>query len=206
MLIVGLTGGIATGKSVIAREAAKADGIKIIELDELAWETYKLGSSVYKKLVDHFGQKILKPDKSISRGKLGELVFNDKEELEFLDRTVHPKVTERLHEIIEKEKKQKTKVLIVVAALLLEAKALNQDIFDYIIVAHLEKKKRMKRLMKRDNLSKEEVLKRINAQPPQESKLERADLVIDTSGSQKETKSKTRELINLLLNKVGNKR
>ncbi len=201
MLIVGLTGGIATGKSVIACQMAKVEGVKVIELDELAWETYKFGTPVYQKLVDHFGPRILKPDKSISRGKLGEIVFNNKEELKFLDRTVHPKVTERLNEIIEEERKQKTKVLIVVAALLLEAKSLNQDIFDYIIVANLEEEKRIKRLMNRDNLSKEEALKRINAQPGQESKLERADLVIETSGPLEETKRKARELIDSLLSK-----
>lgn len=199
MLIVGLTGGIATGKSVIAGEAAKVEGIEIVELDELAWDTYKVGTLVYKKLVDHFGQKILKPDKSISRGKLAKIVFNDRQELKFLDRTVHPKVTERLYEIIEKEKKQSTKVLMVVAALLLEAKSLNLDIFDYIIVAHLEREKQVERLMKRDNLSKEEALKRINAQSPQEPKLKRADLVIDTSGSLEDTKRKSRELFNSLL-------
>lgn len=197
-MIVGLTGGIATGKSVIAEEMATKDGVRAVELDQLAWRTYRKNTPVYKSLVDHFGQKILKPDGAISRGKLGEIVFNDEKELEFLDRTVHPVVTKKLYKLIDWEKKQNTIVLVIVAALLLEAKSLDENIFDYIVVADSERKKRIKRLMKRDNLSKEEALKRINAQPPHHPKLKRADYIIDTSDSLEETRKQAMSLINFL--------
>lgn len=203
MLIVGLTGGIATGKSAIAQEIAQIEGVKAVEVDQLAWETYRPGTQVYQKLVAHFGQNILKSNRTISRRKLGEIVFNDKKELEFLDKTVHPVVTEKLYKLIEREKKRGTKVLVVVAALLLEAKSLNKDIFDYLIVSHLSKEKRIRRLMERDNVNKNQALKRINAQPPQKNKLKKADYVISTSGTLEETRDQARFLINSLLKEVN---
>jgi dephospho-CoA kinase len=189
MLIIGLTGRIASGKSVVARELSKLEGFATIDADRIAWETYKKGSCVYKKLVEHFGEGILKQDGEIDRKKLGEIVFCNKEELKVLNRIVHPAVAKRIKELALEYERKGTKVLVVEAALLLESEYIDLSIFDYVIALKVNQKEQIKRLIKRDGISLKKAKLKIKAQAP----LKKADYVIDTSGSLEETVAQVKE-------------
>ncbi len=193
MIIIGLTGGIASGKSLVARELAKLPGFVAIDIDKIAWEVYRPGTKVYGRLIDHFGPGILKADGEIDRRRLGEIVFSDSKELRFLDEAVHPEVTARLRELIELERRRGTRVLILEAALLLESPHVDRSLFDYIVALGVGREERLRRLRERDRLSWEEAERRLGAQDPK--RLEEADYIIDASGPPEETVAKVRELI-----------
>jgi dephospho-CoA kinase len=197
MIVIGLTGGIASGKSLVAKELAKLPGFTAVDIDRLAWEVYRPGSKVYRRLVEHFGPKILKEDGEIDRRRLGEIVFNDRRELRFLDETVHPEVTARLREVLEQERRRGTKVLILEAALLLESPHVDRSMFDYIVALRAGREERLRRLRERDGLTQEEAERRIGAQDPK--RLEEADYIIDASGTPEETVAKVKELIASLI-------
>jgi len=195
-LVIGLAGGIGSGKSLVAQALAREQGIAVINVDKLAWEVYRPGTPVYKKLVEHFGSRILKPDGEIDRKKLGEIVFNDPEELHFLDETVHPALTERLRELIAEHEQRGMEVLLVEAALLLEAPHVDRGLFDYIIALKVDPEEQLQRVMARDGLTREQALRRIGSQDLK--KLEEADFIVDTSGTPEETIARVRELLQKL--------
>jgi len=192
MIVIGLTGGIASGKSLVTRELAKEQGVVAIDIDRVAWRLYRPGSDIYHKLVEHFGREILRADGEIDRKRLGEIVFHNPQELQFLDETVHPAVTARLRELIEGERRRGTRVLILEAALLLESKWVDRSLFDYIVALKVPREEQLRRLRERDGLTQEEAASRIGSQDPK--KLEEADYIIDTSGTPEETVARAREL------------
>lgn len=202
MLIVGLTGGIASGKSTIARALKSEPGIAVIDADRIAWETYQPGTEVYEKLITHFGKKILNPDGTIDRGALGRLIFADPKEREFLNGVVHPAVMARLVELARAYEAQGVELLIIQAALLLESEDVRREFFDYYVLVAVEPEEQIRRLMARDGLSREEALKRISAQAPQSEKIARADFTIESSGSIEETIERARELFSRLLQRA----
>ncbi len=199
MLIVGLAGGIATGKSLIAQEAAKLPGVAVIDADKVAWETYRKSTEIYRKLVAHFGEKILAEDGEIDRKKLGALVFSDPSAREFVNATVHPAVQEALEKIAEAHRAQDTKLLVIEAALLLESSSVQRDLFDYIILVSAPRDAQIQRLLARSKLSPEEVRRRVEAQTPPELLAAQADFVLDTSGTIEETRERARTLFGKLL-------
>ena len=187
MLIVGLTGGIASGKSTIARALREEPGIAVVDADRIAWETYRRGTDVYEKLVERFGEGILNAQGEIDRKKLGALVFRDPKAREFLNGVVHPAVLQKLWEIAQRERDQGTQVLVVEAALLLESPHVDRSFFDYYVLVAVDLEEQLRRLMKRDGLSREEALRRVQAQTPQSEKLVRADFVLWSRGSPGDT-------------------
>lgn len=199
MLIVGLAGGIATGKSLIAQEAAKLPGVAVIDADKVAWGTYRKSTEIYRKLVAHFGEKILAEDGEIDRKKLGALVFSDPSAREFVNATVHPAVQEALEKIAEAHRAQDTKLLVIEAALLLESSSVQRDFFDYIILVSAPRDAQIQRLLARSKLSPEEVRRRVEAQTPPELLAAQADFVLDTSGTLEETRERARTLFGKLL-------
>ncbi len=198
MLIVGLTGGIASGKSTITRALAEEPGIAVVDADKIAWETYRPGTEVHKKLIERFGPKIVKPDGTIDRKALGAIVFRDPEAREFINSVVHPAVTARLLKIAEEQRRRGTEVLVVEAALLLESPYVDRSFFDYYVVVAVDPEEQLRRLMDRDGLSREEALRRIRAQTPQDKKLARADFVIWSRGSPEETIRQAKKLFHEL--------
>jgi len=202
MLIVGLTGGIASGKSAIARALESEPGIAVIDADRIAWETYSPGTDVYEKLVAHFGRKILNPDGTIDRRALGKLIFHDPKERAFLNSVVHPAVMARLVELARAYEAQGIELLIIQAALLLESEDVRREFFDHYVLVTVEPEEQIRRLMARDGLSRKEALRRIEAQTPQEEKLKRADFVIESCGSLEQTIERARALFSRLLQKA----
>jgi dephospho-CoA kinase len=180
MLTVALTGGIASGKSVIAKVLEEL-GCYIHHADLVARELMEPEKPAWKSVVAHFGREILNPDKTINRSILGEIVFSDNKEREFLNGIIHPLVFEKKKEIIYKLRKEGSyKIFVSEAALTIEAGF--ADFFDRIIIALCKKDTQITRLMERDQISRKAALKKIQSQMDPEKKAQFADYSIDTSG------------------------
>jgi dephospho-CoA kinase len=180
MLTVALTGGIASGKSVIAQVLEEL-GCYIHHADLVARELTEPEKPAWKSVVSHFGEKILNPDKTINRSKLGEIVFSDNKERIFLNSIIHPLVFEKKKEIIRNLRKEGAyHIFVSEAALTIEAGF--ADFFDRIIIAFCEKDIQISRLMDRDQISRSAALEKIQSQMDSEKKARYADYRIDTSG------------------------
>lgn len=203
MLIVGLAGGIATGKSLVAQEAAKLPGVAVVDADKVAWETYRKSTETYRKLVARFGAQILSEDGEIDRKKLGALVFSDPEAREFVNATVHPAVQDALEKLVEAHRAQGTKLLVIEAALVLESPYVRRDFFDYIILVSAPRDAQIQRLIERSGLSPDEARRRVEAQTSPELLAPKADFVLDTSGTIEETRERAKMLFRELLARAG---
>jgi dephospho-CoA kinase len=189
MLRVGLTGGVACGKSTVAKMFADL-GAKIIDADTIAHELYRPGHEVLQELVRHFGTEILKPDGELDRPKLATLVF-DGGRVEELNKIVHPAVIRQQEQWMRAlGEKDPYAVAIVEAALILEAGA--KDRFDRIMVVTCKPGQKTTRFAQRTGMSADaaraDVERRNKAQMPDEEKARRADFVIDNSGAVEETR------------------
>jgi len=195
MLRVGLTGGVACGKSTVAKMFADL-GATIIDADVVAHELYRPGHEVLKQLVQHFGPEILKADGELDRAKLATLVF-DGGRVEELNKIVHPAVIRQQDEWMRAlGEKDPDAVAIVEAALILEAGA--KDHFDRIMVVTCKPAQKVARFAQRTGLSEDaaraDVDRRTKAQMPDEEKARRADFVIDNSGSPEETRQQVQRI------------
>jgi dephospho-CoA kinase len=189
MLIVALTGGIATGKSVVARFLEER-GCAVHSADLAAHEVMTPGGPAWKTLTAHFGQGILNPDRTINRPRLGAIVFADEAERRFLNSVVHPLVLQKKREIVARlEREKKIEIFISEAALTIEAGF--AGFYDKVIVVFCRPDVQLTRLMAREALSREAALQKIRTQMPQDEKKRRGDYLIDTSGSLSDTESQT---------------
>jgi dephospho-CoA kinase len=185
MLLVALTGGIAAGKSVVAQIFEQL-GCYIHESDNLAHQLIEPEKPAWKAIVDHFGRRILNLDKTINRSILGRIVFNNSEERRYLDDLLHPLVIKKKKDLVRRIRNRgRHKIFVSVAALTFEAGF--ADYFDKIVVVYCDKKTQMKRLMERDNITREEALNKIRSQMRPEEKLKSSDYIIDTSGTLQQT-------------------
>ena len=176
MRIIGLTGGIAAGKSQVSRILSELGAI-IIDADVIAREIVEKGTSTWEELRDEFGEEYFLADGSLNRKKLGKLVFSDKHALRKLNDITHPAIRNSIISRLDELKTQDYKGVVVVdAALLLEVGW--DDLVDEVWVVDAPLEIRITRLMDRDGLSREEALNRINSQMTQEEKNEKADKII----------------------------
>ena len=188
MLRVGLTGGVACGKSTVADMFAKL-GAKIVDADAIAHELYRPGEAVYQELVKHFGQEIIKVSGDLDRARLASIVF-DGGRVEELNKIVHPAVIKRQEQWMrEVGEKDPYAVAMVEAALIFEAGV--KERFDKIIVVTCKPAQKISRFAQRtgmpEALARADVERRNKAQISDEEKARRADYVIDNSASQDET-------------------
>lgn len=192
MLVLGLTGGIASGKSTVSRILARL-GAEIIDLDELVHELERPGSQCFEQIVNAFGRQFLKPDGSLDRRKLGRVVFGNLQALARLNAIVHPAVIDLVKEKIEARRRSANppQVLVIDAPLLIEAGMV--PLVDTVWVVKVDESTQMERLIARDHLSLTEALNRIRAQMPLEEKIKYADVIIDNSGSMEDTERQVRE-------------
>ncbi|RFT14850.1 MAG: Dephospho-CoA kinase [Candidatus Saccharicenans subterraneus] len=206
MLVAALTGGIATGKSVVARILGQK-GCYIQNADLVAHELMSPGGEVWKELVGHFGQAILKDSQEIDRQKLAGIIFRDKAERDYLNRLTHPRILERVRQTIrELEQRGGYDIYITEAALVIEAGF--HQYYDRLILTHCRLEVQVERLCRRDGISPEQALQKIKAQGPVEDKIPLAHYLIDTSGRLEETIEQTEKVyLNLyqdaLLKKSG---
>jgi len=189
MLIVALTGGIASGKSVVA-EVLEDLGCYIHNADKVAHDLMEPEKPAWKKIVAHFGKKILNEDKTINRSRLGKIIFSGEKERRFLNELIHPLVLEKKKEVINRlEKEGHYNIFISEAALTIEAGF--ADFFDKIIMTYCKKEVQIKRLMERDGISRKQTIKIIKSQMQPQEKLKYADYIIDTSSSLQSTVEQT---------------
>jgi len=186
-MVVGLTGGIACGKSLVSGELKRL-GAHIVDADVISREVTAKGSPVYDEIVREFGQGILRPDGSIDRKALGAIVFSDREKLLKLNAITHPAIIKTSSEKVERIKKSHPGTVIVVdAALLIEA-GMHRAV-DRVIVVYADEEKQMERMKKRDDLDEREAKKRLSCQMPIKEKFKYADYLIENNGTEEELKS-----------------
>ncbi len=179
MLKVGLTGGIATGKSYVLSVLSEL-GCDVLDADLTAREVVEPGQPAFHEIVAQFGREILAPDGRLDRVKLGAIVFNDAAQREKLNSIVHPKVYEaQAHWLAQVESRNPDAIAIIDAALLIETGSYRR--FDKLIVVHCAPQVQLERLMARNHLSCEEATARISSQMPSVEKLKYADYSIDTT-------------------------
>ena len=174
--IIGLTGNIATGKSVVRRMLANSGALGI-DGDDIAHRMLYTGGPAYQPVIETFGNEILSENEQISRRKLGEIVFNDPNMLEKLESLVHPAVTEA---ILQRANRSQELIIVIEAIKLLEAGL--GEICDTIWVSHASPDHQLERLMQTRKMGKTEAQNRITGQPSQSKKRSRADIVINTEG------------------------
>ncbi len=190
---VGLTGGVATGKTLVSKELKKL-GAHVIDADVISREITGPGAPAYMEIINEFGEGILREDKTIDRKALGRIVFSDPEKLSVLNRITHPRIIERINsEIAALEERHGDDPLIIVdAALLIEA-GLQKDM-EKVIVVYADEEKQIERIMKRDGLSEREAGQRIKAQMPIALKVKYADFEVNNNGGIEETLRYVKEL------------
>ena len=187
MKVIGLTGGIGSGKSTVAGYLAEM-GAAVIELDKVGHEVLRSGSTTFSKVVGEFGREILDTRGEIDRAKLAEIVFKDPDALACLNRIVHPAIDKILLERIEKYRRQGVKAVVLEAAAMLEAGKAAQA--DEIWVTTAPEAIILKRLRERSGYSEEEAKARIKSQLSDKERLRHADVVIDTDGTLDEVKAR----------------
>jgi dephospho-CoA kinase len=195
MKIIGLTGGIGTGKTTVAGFFMKA-GIPVLEADSIAHHIYVPGSKAYGEIVETFGQGVLSPDGTINRHLLGERVFHHPRKRLKLEKITHPKIESKMREFVWACREENKPCCVIEAALIFEKN--RGELFDLIVTVFARRENQIARLKKRDRLTAEEIGQRIGAQLPIEEKVKRADFVIDNSGTLVETKKQVRDLIKIL--------
>nr|WP_303872986.1 dephospho-CoA kinase [Tepidanaerobacter acetatoxydans] len=193
LTVVGLTGGIASGKSTVS-SLLKDKGAAIIDADEIAKEIMSKGKPVWVNVVNHFGEQILNDDKSdIDRKKLADIVFSDRVKLEALNSLTHPEILKEIKKQLENYKKAGRKVIVIDAALLLES---GLDTFvDEVWLVVVDEKTQLERLVMREkDMDFAQALNRIKSQMPLKEKLKYANRVIDNNSSIEETREQIDEI------------
>jgi len=192
MLRVGLTGGLASGKSFVGGTLQQL-GCSLIKADELGHEVIQRGGEVYDAVVESFGQEILAEDGEIDRRRLAARVFTDPELLARLNAIIHPAVFRREEALTaEIEAADPHAIVVVEAAILVETGSYTR--FARLIVAACTREQQIQRAIKRDRVTREEAEARLARQLPLEEKIRLADYIVDTSGSKEDTVAQVHEV------------
>ncbi len=191
-LLVGLTGGIASGKSTVS-DMLKELGASIIDFDVIAREVVQPGKPAWKDIVDYFGRQVLAEDGSLNRKKLSKIVFSDLEKRKKLESFTHPRIHEKFVEQVNDIVKEDPNAIIVVSVPLMIELNL-QYMFHKNILVYIPQEKQIERLAKRDSISKEEAANILKAQLPIDEKKGYVDFIINNEGSIDETRKQVEEL------------
>jgi len=192
-LLIGLTGGIASGKSTVLQHLRQA-GYSVIDADKLGHKVLEQGNPGYNKVVKCFGNEILNPDGSVNRTALGRIVFVDAEKLKQLNEISHPIIAEMIQKEFEESVSDSNGgIVFLEAALLIEANW--YKVCGYIWVVSLDPTIALRRLQKRDNLSETEAKLRVGAQLDQEERLAYADVVLQNEGTPEELFTQTQQAL-----------
>lgn len=181
MLRVGLTGGIASGKSVVSKKLSDL-GAYVIDADKISKVVMRPETECWKKVVAAFGKAILQNDSSIDRKKLASIVYDDPDKRNTLNHIVHPAIKQKIEDELEKIGNESSDAVVIIeAALLVETGAYRG--YDKLIVVHAPVELQIERMIKRDGITREEARKRIDAQWPIDKKIAVADYPIRNEGS-----------------------
>ena len=196
MLVVGLTGGIASGKSVVSKILGDL-GALVIDADGVSREIMVPHTECWEHLVSSFGKEIVREDLTIDREKLADLVFNNPTKRAKLNSVVHPVIMKRIEERLETIKEEEPETIVVIdAALLIETGMYKR--YDKLVVVYAGEETQLKRLMARDGMSRDEAQRRIDSQLPLREKIKLADFVIENKGSLKKTKGEVEKVFKIL--------
>jgi len=198
MLLVGLTGGIASGKSLVAR-VFKDLGAHLIDADRIVHELLEPDQEAWQKVLDHFGNDILRENNSINRRRLGEIVFGNGQERAWLNSCLHPMVFSVYTTQVKHMRERSPDSIIVFDAALLIETGYNRNM-DKIVVVYSEREQQIERLLLRDKFTREQALARITSQMPLSEKRGHADYVIDNSGLREDTEEQARRIFHMLRN------
>jgi dephospho-CoA kinase len=195
-MVIGLTGGIASGKSTISAKL-KELGAAVIDGDILARDVVRKGEIAYNRIVQCFGADILLPSGAINRKKLGSIVFADKEKLALLNNITHPEIINRMKKRIQELKAEGVKAIVVDAAMLIETGL--YEYMDIVWVVAVDRETQIKRLIERDRFDYREAENRINSQLTDEARKKYADVIIDNSRPIEEVGKRLEELWNNII-------
>lgn len=195
MLVVGLTGGIASGKSTVA-ELLTERSAHVIDFDKLAHVLQEPGQSVWRRIVEHYGTAVLDPEKqTIDRAKLGQIVFGNEEELAVLNRIVHPAVFDECRRrIATLENTHPEAIVLCDIPLLVEVRAWERMALDIVVLVYISPEEQVRRLMGRNGFTREEALVRLASQLPIDEKIRHADIIVDNGGPLDKTRDITAAL------------
>lgn len=200
MYKVGLTGGIASGKSTVS-QVLRDLGASIVDFDLVAKELQQPYTGVWQEIVDTFGRDILLKDETLDRKALGQRVFNNPEAMAKLNKIMHPAVKERVREIINGLALAGEKIVVLDVALLIEARM--TSLADEVWLVSVPEEVQIERLMARNGFSRNEALARVSSQMSLQEKLPYADKVIDNSGKLEETRDKVVSLWQELQHRIA---
>ena len=186
MMVLGLTGGIGSGKG-LATEFFRSHGAAIVDADEIAREVVSPGSPVLAEIVVAFGDEVLRRDGRLDRRKLANLVFRDPGAVATLNAITHPAILQEVDRRLARLREEGVAVACVVAPLLLEAGY--RGAVDRLVVMWADEEERLRRVIARDGVSREEVQGRMAAQMPPEEQRRQADWVVDTTGGKESARA-----------------
>ncbi len=191
MKVIGLTGGIGSGKSTVSRFLGEM-GAVVLDADKVGHQAYQPGTETWKELVAAFGEDIVAPDSTIDRRKLGAIVFADPEALARLNRIVHPRMFDMMKARIEEYRGKGTEVVVLEAAILLEANW--TPLVDEVWVTVASESTVVQRTRERTGLPEEQIRARIHSQLSNEERTKQAKVVITNDGDLEELRVKVEEL------------
>ena len=191
MKVIGLTGGIGSGKSTVSQYLAEL-GAVIIDADKVGHEAYKPGTETWQDVAATFGRGVLTPGGEIDRKKLGGIVFNDPQALAKLNQIIWPRMYKMIEAQIEEYRRQGVDVVVLEAAILIEANW--TPLVDEVWITVAPEANVLERLKKQRGLAEEQTLARIRSQLSSEERVKHADMVINNDGQIEEVKAKVREL------------
>ncbi|MEW6443315.1 MAG: dephospho-CoA kinase [bacterium] len=191
MRIVGLTGGIASGKSTVS-EMFRRLGAEIVDADLTAREVVRPGRWAWKRIVARFGPEVVQADGQIDRKRLGQRIFESPSERRYLNWITHPPIYLEILKDVARRWRRRAPLVMVDAALLYETPL--RFFIQPVIVVYTDPERQLERLMRRDGVNREEALARIRSQLPLEEKKKRAEYVIDNSGTTVETQRQVVDL------------
>jgi dephospho-CoA kinase len=197
VLLVGLTGGIASGKSLV-RGYFEELGARTIDADQVSRDLVSPGSEAWSRILAAFGPDYLNPDGTLHRRRMAETIFTDSAKRHRLEQILHPLIGNEIAARIQRFGEEDPGAVVVVDAALLVEIGSHED-FDRLVVVYADERTRVNRLMARDHLTRHEAFQRILAQMPLEEKLELADFVIDNTGSPQDTRREAMRVYNHLL-------
>ncbi|WP_224929114.1 dephospho-CoA kinase [Bacillus safensis] len=177
-LVIGLTGGIASGKSTVS-QMIKEQGIRVVDADVIAREAVAKGTPALQQIVQTFGEDVLLPNGELNRQQLGAIIFSDEEKRKQLNAIVHPEVRKEMLKQRDEGVSQQETFVVLDIPLLFESQL--ESLVDRIIVVYTTPELQLSRLMNRNDLSEEEALNRIHSQQSLEEKCQKADRVIENT-------------------------
>ena len=192
-MILGITGGIGTGKSTVLNILKEKYDFLVLESDKIAHEVMNPGNSAYNEIVEYFGDSILNEDKTINRKMMSEIVFNDKDKLNKLNSIVHPAVIKRISDTIEQEKLNGKENFVIEAALLIESGC--SKICDRVWYIYADTEVRIERLMKSRNMTRKQIEDVMKNQMKNEFFRDNTTDIVDNSNSIEDTYTRVQKLL-----------